>query len=195
MHGCCGTARIFTSWQRCRTRTSTRKSWSTTAVRGSDDVFELFFKPAEDKPGYYEFQVNAAGTMLDMFLPQRGNGGYERYRSDDEFHMEAKVALQGTLNRRQDRDRDWVVEGRIPWRDFLRTGGRPEANERWKFALCRYDYRIDSPQPELSTSAPLTRPSFHRYEDYAVAAVRRPGRAPDRSRSESIGAFRSPPPG
>ena len=133
----------------------------------SDDVFELFFKPAEDKPGYYEFQVNAAGTMLDMFLPRRGDGGYERYRSDDEFHMEAKVALRGTLNRRQDQDRSWVVEGRIPWRDFLRTGGRPEASERWKFALCRYDYRIDTPQPELSTSAPLTRPSFHRYEDYA----------------------------
>lgn len=133
----------------------------------NDDVFELFFKPAEDKPGYYEFQVNAAGTMLDMFLPRRGNGGYERYRSNDEFHMEAKAALRGTLNRRQDRDRGWVVEGRIPWRDFLRTGGRPEANEHWKFALCRYDYRIDTPQPELSTSAPLTMPSFHRYEDYA----------------------------
>ena len=133
----------------------------------NDDVFELFFKPAEDKPGYYEFQVNAAGTMLDMFLPRRGDGGYERYRSDGEFHMEAKVARRGTLNRRQDRDRSWVVEGRIPWRDFHRTGGRPEPNERWKFALCRYDYRIDTPQPELSTSAPLTKPSFHRVEDYA----------------------------
>jgi len=132
-----------------------------------DDVFELFFKPAEEKPGYYEFQVNAAGTMLDMFLPRRGDGGYERYRSDGEFHMEAKVALRGSLNRRQDRDRGWVVEGRIPWRDFHRTGGRPEPSERWKFALCRYDYRIDTPQPELSTSAPLTKASFHRFEDYA----------------------------
>lgn len=133
-----------------------------------DDVFELFFKPAEDKTGYYDFQVNAAGTMLDMFLPQRSDGGYERYRHADEFHLEAKVALRGTLNRRQDRDRGWVVEGRIPWRDFVRAGGRPEANERWKFALCRYDYRIDTPQPELSSSAPLTKPSFHRYEDYAT---------------------------
>jgi hypothetical protein len=33
-----------------------------------NDVFELFFKPAEDKPGYYEFQVNAAGTLMSMFL-------------------------------------------------------------------------------------------------------------------------------
>src|SRR5262249_2195040 len=34
-----------------------------------NDVFELFFKPAEDKPGYYEFQVNAANTKMDMFIP------------------------------------------------------------------------------------------------------------------------------
>src|SRR6516165_980675 len=41
----------------------------------NNDVFELFFKPADDKPGYYEFQVNAAGTIMDMFLPRRGAGG------------------------------------------------------------------------------------------------------------------------
>ena len=29
----------------------------------NNDVFELFFKPADDKPGYYELQVNAAGTI------------------------------------------------------------------------------------------------------------------------------------
>src|SRR5262249_9423460 len=40
-----------------------------------NDVFELFFKPGADKPGYYEFQVNAAGTIMDMFLPRRGAGG------------------------------------------------------------------------------------------------------------------------
>ncbi len=37
----------------------------------SNDVFELFFKPNADQPGYYEFQVNAAGAVLDLFLPQR----------------------------------------------------------------------------------------------------------------------------
>src|SRR5215471_11589843 len=63
-----------------------------------NDVFELFFKPADDKPGYYEFQVNAAGTVLDMFIPRRGSGGYRRYKSYGEFHVEAKVKLDGTLN-------------------------------------------------------------------------------------------------
>ena len=44
-----------------------------------NDVFELFFKPTADQPGYYEFQVNAAGTVMDMYLPRRNAGGYQRF--------------------------------------------------------------------------------------------------------------------
>src|SRR5438270_2083426 len=133
----------------------------------NNDVFELFFKPADDKPGYYEFQVNAAGAVLDMFLPRRGAGGYQRFIKDGDFHVDAKVVLRGTLNNWTDRDEGWAVEGRIPWKDFLRTGGRPEINETWKFALCRYDYSVDFEGPELSTCAPLKASNFHAHEDYA----------------------------
>ncbi len=133
-----------------------------------NDVFELFFKPADDKPGYYEFQVNAAGAVLDMFLPRRGAGGYQRFKKDGDFHIDAKVKLDGTLNHWQDKDKGWSVEGRIPWKDFLRTGGRPEPGENWKFALCRYDYSVDFEGPELSTCAPLKASNFHAFEDYAT---------------------------
>jgi glucose/arabinose dehydrogenase len=133
-----------------------------------NDVFELFFKPAVDKPGYYEFQVNAAGTVLDMFLPRRNAGGYRRFKSDGEFHVEARVRLQGTLNDWRDKDVGWSVEGRIPWRDFFRTGGRPAVDERWKFSLCRYDYSIDFEGPETSTCSPLKVSSFHQHEDFAT---------------------------
>jgi hypothetical protein len=132
-----------------------------------NDVFELFFKPAEDKPAYYEFQVNAAGTILDMLIPTPNSGGYNRYKSDGVFHVDAKVRLRGTLNQRKDRDEGWSVEGRIPWTDFARTGGRPAADAQWKFALCRYDYDISQDRPELSTNAPLTKNDFHRTQDYA----------------------------
>ena len=40
----------------------------------SNDVFELFFKPAQEKPGYYEFQVNAAGTGMELYLPRAQRG-------------------------------------------------------------------------------------------------------------------------
>jgi cellulose/xylan binding protein with CBM9 domain len=132
-----------------------------------NDVFELFFKPADDRPGYYEFQVNAAGTVMDMYLPRRGAGGYQRFKADGEFHLETKVRLRGTLNNYADTDRGWSVEGRIAWRDFKHTGGQPKPGEVWKFALCRYDYSVDFEGPELSTNAPLSIDSFHQHEDYA----------------------------
>ena len=134
----------------------------------NNDVFELFFKPADDKPGYYEFQVNAAGAVLDCFFPRRNAGGFERFKNDTKFHIEAKVNLRGTLNKWADKDDGWSVEGKIPWTDFIKTGGRPDVNEKWKFALCRYDYSADFEGPELSTCAPLTKASFHQYEDYAT---------------------------
>ncbi len=135
-----------------------------------NDVFELFFKPDDEKTGYYEFQVNAAGTTMDMFIPERQRGAFEKYIGDGEFLFEAKVIRRGTLDKRDDRDSGWTAEGRIPWWSFLRTGGRPDVGEVWTFALCRFDYSIDSEKPELSTSAPLSsqsRPDFHHHEDYA----------------------------
>jgi hypothetical protein len=131
-----------------------------------DDVFELFFKPAADKPAYYEFQVNAANTPLELFLPSRGAGGYRRFAPLTKLGMESAVQLQGTLNKWQDTDKGWTVEGRIPWAAFKPTGGRPEPGDKWRFALCRYDYSATLERPELSSTAPLTKPDFHRYEDY-----------------------------
>jgi uncharacterized repeat protein (TIGR03806 family) len=144
----------------------------------NNDVFELFFKPADDKPGYYEFQVNPTGATLSMFLPRRGSGGYQRYIAESDFRIQAKVSLRGTLNNWRDRDQGWTVEGKIAWTDFLRTGGRPAPNEKWKFALCRYDYSVDFEGPELSTCAPLAKPGgaadFHYHEGYATLTFLEP---------------------
>ncbi len=133
------------------------------------DVFELFFKPAKDKPGYYEFEVNAANGKLDMFLPSRGAGGYPRHAKERDFHIESAVEVRGTINNWSDKDKGWTVEGRIPWRDFLSTGGRPAPGEVWLHSLCRYDYSAGLENPALSTNTPVAsaaKADFHRYEDY-----------------------------
>lgn len=133
-----------------------------------DDVFELFFKPRDDKPAYYEFQVNAANTPFQMFLPSRGAGGFSRFRKEPALGLESAVIVRGTLNKWQDRDEGWTVEGRIPWTAFAATGGRPKPGDKWRFALCRYDYSTAHENPELISTAPLTAPNFHQYEDYGV---------------------------
>jgi hypothetical protein len=135
-----------------------------------NDVFELFLKPGEDQPAYYEFQVNAANTTFDMYVPQRSALSNPGLKSDGEFDFKTAVRLDGTLNARTDKDTGWSVEGRIAWKDFGRSGGGPHANDVWTFALCRYDFSVDSKSPALSTSAPLGTnnfPTFHYYEDYA----------------------------
>lgn len=139
-----------------------------------NDVFELFFKPSDEQRGYYEFEISPANTPLDMFLPSRGSGGYHRWAKAAVFHMETAVALRGTLNEWRDTDQGWTVEGRLPWTDFTPTGGKPQAGEAWRFALCRYDYSVEFEAPELSSTAPLKRPDFHHYEDYTLLRFVRP---------------------
>jgi len=136
-----------------------------------DDVFELFFKPSVDKGNafplqYYEFQVNPLNTQLELFLPSRGAGGYGRFGPLTKLGMETAVRLHGTLNDYRDKDKGWTVEGRIPWSAFKAAGGKPKLGAKWRFALCRYDYSVALERPELSSTAPLTVPDFHRYEDY-----------------------------
>jgi cellulose/xylan binding protein with CBM9 domain len=131
-----------------------------------DDVFELFFKPSEEKLAYYEFQVNALNTDLELYFPSRGAGGYGRFAPLSKLGLESAVKLDGTLNNYEDVDKGWAVEGRIPWTAFQATGGRPKPGDKWRFALCRYDYSVTLDRPELSSTAPLTQSEFHRYEDY-----------------------------
>lgn len=130
-----------------------------------NDVFEVFVKPTADKPAYYEFQVNARNTKFDCFIPRRGHVG--RFKKAHDFGIESAVTHRGTLGTWTDTDQGWVVEMRIPWTSFMPTGGRPEPGDKWRFALCRYDYDLDRERPELSSSAPLSRLDFHRHEDYA----------------------------
>jgi glucose/arabinose dehydrogenase len=136
------------------------------AMTWNNDVFEIFLKPGATEPGYYEFQVNAAGTEMDLFLPDQKSGGYAALKSANTFQMRTAVVRRGTLENRHDRDDGWSVEGRIPWVDFMPTGGRPDVNEVWSIALCRYDYTLGK-DPELSSCAPLSKLDFHLLEDYA----------------------------
>ena len=90
-----------------------------------NDVFELFFRPSEKHAGYFEFEVNPAGAVLDAFFPNAESWRDPGQLHRGEFHVEAKVVVRGTLNEHGDRDEGWAVEGRIPWSDFNAAGGRP----------------------------------------------------------------------
>ena len=89
------------------------------------DVFELFLKPSEERPEYYEFQANPRGVIFEAPFPKRGHdfGGFAKAPV---LGSKAVVALEGTLDQPGDRDEGWTVEGRIPWSAFTPIGGRPK---------------------------------------------------------------------
>ena len=142
------------------------------------DVFELFFKPNSTRPEYFEFQANPRMLVFEMAFPRRGVDPLA-FQTAPPLGSKAVVVLDGTLDQPGDRDRGWSVEGRIPWSAFAAAGGKPKAGDEWLFALCRYDYGPAGTQPVLMSSAPLTEPKFHRYEDYGklrFEGVRKPAR-------------------
>jgi hypothetical protein len=53
--------------------------------------------------------------------------------------------------------------------------------EKWKFALCRYDYSVDFEGPELSTCSPIkSSTSFHYFEEFAKLKFVGPDKATSR---------------
>ena len=129
------------------------------------DVFEMFFKPSKDAPAYYELQANPRSVILEIPFAKRGDS-FETLAAMPPSGMTAVALVDGTLDTTGDTDRSWTVEGKIPWSFFAPTGGKPKPGDVWSFALCRYDYGPEGTEPVLTSSAPLTVGSFHRYEDY-----------------------------
>jgi glucose/arabinose dehydrogenase len=166
----------------------------------TDDVFELFFKPRKDATAYYEFEVSANNTTLDMFIPVRVEQFYFKYVKANPFGWQTVVKRRGTLNKSDDKDEGWSVEGRFPWKDFAPTGGRPAAGDTWTYTLTRYDY-VTGKEPELYATAPLREKNFHKDDDYAPLKFVGPTRPPQSLRqrvnwttSRVVGSPEPPPP-
>lgn len=139
-----------------------RDSWT-----WEDDVVELFLKPSDVEPAYYEIHVTPLGTILDILIGRRNAAGNIDRWKDWDSGIKAAVAVSGTVNNWKDRDKGWVVEAAIPWTAFAGTTPKPQLGDRWRFAVSRYDYSVYLDEGrELSSSAPLTKLDFHRYEDF-----------------------------
>jgi hypothetical protein len=139
-----------------------------------EDVVEFFFKPYADKGYYYEFEVNPINTVMALQIADRRRQTLEE-RSRWETGIRSAVEVGGTINQPEDRDRLYRVVMAIPFKNLkLMEGKAPVPGDRWRFALCRYDYSAYLRRsPELSSCAPLSRPDFHMYEEYLTLVFAR----------------------
>lgn len=133
---------------------------------GADDIIELFVKPSDEQPWYWELHIVPSGGTRDYFYARRGAGSDKRWMPA-ESGMQAKVSLSGTFDDWTDRDNEWIAEMRIPWAAFAKWGGQPKVGDCWRFLTSRYDYSVHLEDGnELSAAAPLPWANYHLFEYY-----------------------------
>ena len=140
--------------------------WSTLAKHDEivfhDNDFEAFIDPNGDGREYYEIEINARGTVFDLFLHRSYREGAPAIHEWDAAGMAKGCFVQGTADDSRDVDRTWTVELAIPWsafvpprdaridalpadqRDFgdrARNGAAPAAGDTWRINFSRVQWR------------------------------------------------------
>jgi hypothetical protein len=173
--------------------------WSTLSKHDEvvfhDNDFEVFIDPDGDCREYYEIEINAQGTVFDLFLHRTYRAGGPAIAAWDVASPFSKaIAFDGTPNDPRDVDRGWTVMMAIPWsafvpphaaeidalpadqRDFgdrLRNGAAPKPGATWRINFSRVQWRHN--HETLDADGRRTGATVQGTEPYA----KRPGLAED----------------
>ncbi len=118
-----------------------------------DNDFEVFIDPDGDTREYYEIEVNALGTIFDLFLPLPYRAEGKADHGWTAQGMRLAITMDGTLNNSSDRDRGWRVEMALPWTMFEpvatpmgthQSASRPPlAGDEWRINFSRVQWALE----------------------------------------------------
>jgi hypothetical protein len=152
--------------------------WSTLTKRDdklwTQEAVEVMIDADRNGKSYVELQVGPNGNIFDTYLPE-----YRKYENDldpkrkqYDWNSKAKVGVNviGTLNKRTDQDKGWVVELAIPLADAngLATPGvtvPPKVGETWRINMFRLDSPEGKPQQASGWSPPMVG-DFHALDKF-----------------------------
>ena len=143
-----------------------------------DNDFELFIKPLPDTESYYEYEINALNTDWDLFLNKPyGLGG----KADNSWEMESHrsaVAVQGSLNKRDDTDRGWTVEIAVPLASFQsrQQVPAPADGTTWRINFSRVEWKVGQPREDNWVWSPQGVINMHVPEQWGFLYFRKPDR-------------------
>ncbi|HEY3297610.1 MAG TPA: carbohydrate-binding family 9-like protein [Armatimonadota bacterium] len=143
--------------------------WSYFTKRDSwcywEDCLELFFKTDPAKEPYYNYEINALGTIYDAFIQKKNAGGEDNHRWNmwNTEGIQIGTFVKGTINDQRDVDEYWQREMAIPFSSMPTLKGQiPRPGDKWKILLGRYDYSVYlTSGVETSSSTPRPVDNFH----------------------------------
>jgi hypothetical protein len=143
--------------------------WGTLSERDSDtwtqEVIELFIDADGDRRDYLELQITPKNVVFDArFTHHRSD--LAKARAWDMKGFESAVWVDGTLNERDDTDRAWFVELKVPVDEVPGAVNPLKAGQRWRFNMFRFDAPKGKPQEAAALSPPVV-PDFHALEAFA----------------------------
>jgi len=116
------------------------------AVIYRENDFEVFIDPDGDTYNYYELEINALGTVWDLFLNKPYREGGKAQSGWDIEGLKAAVTVQGTVNDPTNRDESWTVELALPWDALVPhapEGRAPGDGERWRVNFSRVQWHLE----------------------------------------------------
>lgn len=107
-----------------------------------DNDFEVFFDPDGDGKNYYEFEINAFGTILDLFMAKPYKKGGKADLTWNFEGLKSAVQIYGSINNPEDEDTFWTIELAIPWSDFdnMKT---PQIDDEWRINFSRVEWTTE----------------------------------------------------
>ncbi|MCD6499805.1 MAG: carbohydrate-binding family 9-like protein [Deltaproteobacteria bacterium] len=126
----------------------------------TQEMVELMIDADGNGATYIELQANAAGAIFDSYLPR-----YRQNQNDWESGMKVAVSVQGTLNKKGDKDKGWTVELALPLtsvvgRSKAKVAIPPKSGTTWRANMFRMDVPKGRARMAMAWSPPL-KGDFH----------------------------------
>jgi hypothetical protein len=110
-----------------------------------DNDFEVFLDPDNNTHHYFEIEVNALNTILDLYIPKPYRDGGAVLMSWDTPGLRSKVKINGTLNNSSDKDQSWTVEMAIPFKAVSMGNHErvPADGDLWRVNFSRVQWETE----------------------------------------------------
>lgn len=109
-----------------------------------DNAFEMFLDIDGNGHNYYEFQINAYGTVWDLFMPSPYRNGGRGLSTWDIKDLKKAIHVKGTINNPADKDTSWSIELAIPFTSICGRNQQPSEGSVWRMNFSRVEWKTDT---------------------------------------------------